>query len=571
VIRLESVAYRPPRAPGGAEPPLLLGPIEFAAAPGTSHLLLGANGSGKTTLIRILSGLAAPTQGRYVLYGEAIRVGPEGRSLWPAVGVLFEEPDPQFLADTVEAEVAFGLESLGIPREDVRLRTAETLDRHGLAELASRAPQSLSAGEKARTLLAAALAVSPPCLLLDQALSHLDAGTRRELEERLARETIEEGRILVRTHQEPDPPLPGEILHVLGPDGLRPVSQLTPRGVLELQGVPFPLALRVSSLLALERRWPGPLAADAGQVERALGVERAPRRPVAGEPGAPARKRTVLALHSVSFRPAGAKAPIVAEVSFEIQEGEIVAIVGRSGSGKTTLLKIACGLAEATDGTVRREHPAVPRVRPLALALEYPERQLFGRTVLEDVAALLWVDGIPAEERARSACRALREVGLDPDRFGGRFPLSLSEGEKRRTALAGAMVEPPLLLLLDEPTAGLDPDGRKSLIHALRSLRERGRTVLFASHDLDLVGAVADRALVLARDEAGAGRVLGEGTSGEVLRDPTLLTRAGIPEPEFVRLERALRGAGLLAPSQVRDSESLLDALARGAVPASGG
>jgi ABC-type multidrug transport system ATPase subunit len=175
------------------------------------------------------------------------------------------------------------------------------------------------------------------------------------------------------------------------------------------------------------------------------------------------------------------------------------------------------------------------------------------------------VDGAPAEERARSGRRAMAEVKLDPDRFAERSPLSLSEGEKRRAALAGALVEPPHILLLDEPTAGLDPDGRRALAAAIQGLRERGRTVMLASHDLDFVGAVADRIVVLGRDEAGSGRPLAQSASREVLRNARLLAEAGLPTPEFVRLERAFRLAGFLAAAPVRDQESLLDALARGA------
>ncbi|HMI32089.1 MAG TPA: AAA family ATPase, partial [Candidatus Limnocylindrales bacterium] len=170
--------------------------------------------------------------------------------------------------------------------------------------------------------------------------------------------------------------------------------------------------------------------------------------------------------------------------------------------------------------------------------------------------------GIPAEERVRSARRAMAEMGLDPDRFAERFPPSLSEGEKRRAALAGVLVEPPQILLLDEPTAGLDPEGRRALGDVLRALRERGRTVLFASHDLGFVAAIADRVVVLGR---GGTSVIGEGTPMEIWRDQRVLDRAGIPEPDFLRLERALGAAGLLAATPVRDEESLLESLARGA------
>jgi energy-coupling factor transporter ATP-binding protein EcfA2 len=278
-----------------------------------------------------------------------------------------------------------------------------------------------------------------------------------------------------------------------------------------------------------------------------------------GGPGA-------LAMRGVAWVPAQAGAsPVLSGLDLEVARGEIVALIGRSGSGKTTALKLAAGLIDPTAGTIHRDRPSVPRVRPVALALEYPERQLFGRTVIEDVAALLWVEGIPAGERVRSARRAMAEMGLDPDRFAERFPPSLSEGEKRRAALAGVLVEAPQILVLDEPTAGLDPEGRRALGGVLRALRERGRAVLLASHDLAFVAAIADRVVVLAR---GGTSVLGEGSPMEVWRDHGLLDRAGIPEPDFVRLERALHAAGLLTAAPVRDEESLLESLARGSAAA---
>jgi len=556
MIRLEGVSYR-----------TILVSVDFSAMPGSSHLLLGPNGSGKTTLIRILAGLHEPTAGGFRLDGEAIRVGREGRSLWPRVAALFEEPDPQFLTDTVEAEVAFGLESLDLPASEIRERSMRSMEDLGIARLAARATQSLSAGEKARTLLAAAQAGRPRCLLLDQSLAHLDPGSRRELEGRVVRDALEGQGIVIRTHQESDPPFPGEALHLIEGGAIRSLSQLTPRAVLDQTRVPFPLALRVSALLASMGRWSGPLVADVEDLARSLG----------GDPEmhseAPLRKMPEgrlppgLVMSGIRWSPDGPRAaPVVDGVDFAIGGGRIGAILGRSGTGKSTLLKLAAGVLRPTEGSIHVPAPSVPRVRSVALALEYPERQLFGRTVLEDVAALLWIEGIPAEERARSARRAMAEVGLDPGRFEDRFPITLSEGEKRRAALAGVLIEPPQLLLLDEPTAGLDPEGRRALAQVLRALKERGRTVLLASHDLAFVASVADHVVVLGHDPSGEGpgRQLAQGEPARVLRDEALMKNAGLPVPDFIRLENLLLDAGLLGAGRVWDEESLLEALARG-------
>src|SRR5205823_2046561 len=141
--RLEEVSFTAPRRPGGGPPRTLLGPVDFTAPPGSSHLLLGSNGSGKTTLIRILAGLTRPSAGRYLLEGGETRVGSEGRSLWPFVAALFEEPDPQFLSDRVEAEVAFGLESLRLERREIQERARRAMEDLAIESLAARAPQGL--------------------------------------------------------------------------------------------------------------------------------------------------------------------------------------------------------------------------------------------------------------------------------------------------------------------------------------------------------------------------------------------------------------------------------------------
>jgi len=239
-----------------------------------------------------------------------------------------------------------------------------------------------------------------------------------------------------------------------------------------------------------------------------------------------------------------------------------VSLLGESGSGKSTILKLAAGLMAPTSGSIRRVGAGNGQGRPTALALEYPERQLFGRTVEEDVTATLWVEGVPAAERRARGREAMELVGLDPDRFAPRIPLTLSEGEKRRVALASFLAEPPRVLLLDEPTAGLDPGGRRAIASIVRGLSARGHAIMMASHDLDFVSGIADRIVVLGREAPEPGRVLGEGTPPAIWRNRTLLDHAKLPSPDFVMAEEALRGPAFPAFGPVRDAESLLAALA---------
>lgn len=568
MIRLEAVSASMPPAPGETAPRVIFSDLEQTFAPGECHVVLGSNGSGKTTLVRLLAGLLRPSSGRVLLDGIPIGLDGAGSSLWPRVAALFEEPDPQFLTESVEAEVAFGLESMALPPEEIRDRTATAVVAFRLAGFERRAPHLLSAGEKARTLLAAVMAAAPGALLLDQSLAHLDPGTRRDLEAGLARDANAERRLIIRTHQDADPPHPGERLHALHDGALIDVSRLTPRSVLGAERIPFPLAMRVSALLAQHGLWRGPLAAVAESLAAGLVV---PIGDEGLEPRADGAATGIhhgdatIALRGVSWapRPRRTMHPVIEGVDLAIRRGEILALVGMSGTGKTTVLKLAAGLMEPTSGAIDRAPAAVGRTRSTALALEYPERQLFGRTVGEDVAAILWVDGVAAGERKALARDALHAVGLDPDRFEGRVPVTLSEGEKRRAALASLLAAPPHTLLLDEPTAGLDPEGRRALARIFRGLSERGRAIMFASHDLDFASGVADRIVVLGRDGHGTGSVLGEATQDALWRNHALLERAALPMPGYRSVEALLRRAGLLAAGSIRDAESLFDALVR--------
>ena len=497
MIRLEAASASVPDLAGGA-PRVVLRDLDATFGSGETHRILGANGSGKSTLIRLLAGLRAPASGRILLDGAPLA---SRGSLWPRVAVLFEEPDPQFLTESVEAEIAFGLESLALPPSEIRAKTHEALESLDLERLTRRDPLTLSGGEKARVLLAAALAARPGALLLDQALAHLDPGTRREIEARLVRDSESRGLLVVHARQDREPLHPGEHVH----------------------------EIREGRLIRV---------AEAGGLPEApgLGAEFRPRAEAARVGGG----AVAIALEGVRWRPGrGGHGFELHDFTLEVRRGETVALVGRSGTGKTTILKLAAGLLDPVSGCVRTTpaestapHPeGTRRARETGLALEYPERQLFGRTVGEDVAAILWVDGVPEAERRSRVRAAMESVGLDPAVFEERAPATLSEGEKRRAALAGLLADPPRAILLDEPTAGLDREGRRALAAALEQCRARGHAILLASHDLEFVAHMADRVVVMdPRD--GRGAILADGNPADVLADVPRMSKAGLPVVE---------------------------------------
>ena len=191
-------------------------------------------------------------------------------------------------------------------------------------------------------------------------------------------------------------------------------------------------------------------------------------------------------------------------LSFSVEDGSFTGVLGLSGSGKTTLLRILCGLLEPQSGSVRVDG------RP-AIAFQFPENQLFRDTVVDDVMYGPLNMGLDAQDARTRAEQALAKVGLDPAETGNRSPFSLSGGEKRRAALAGVIAMEPDVLLVDEPTAGLDPSGVQAVLKCLEDLNRAGKTVVMVSHDPDVLSRCCSHVIVLED-----GRIADQGTPSEV-------------------------------------------------------
>ncbi|HEY8487063.1 MAG TPA: energy-coupling factor transporter ATPase [Limnochordales bacterium] len=244
--------------------------------------------------------------------------------------------------------------------------------------------------------------------------------------------------------------------------------------------------------------------------------------------------------------------PALVDVSFTIEEGEFVALLGPTGSGKSTLVQHLNGLLRPPPGTVwvfgmdvgRRGTDLSQVRRRVGLVFQYPEYQLFEETVLQDVAFGPRNLGVQEQEALERARRALRRVGLDPDVYGNRSPFELSGGQRRRAALAGVLALESPVLVLDEPTAGLDPRGRQELMELLRELNREGTTVVLVTHSMEEVARVARRALLLSR-----GRLVADCPVDSLFYDHGDLVRSvGLRVPETVELVQALRRRG--APIQ---------------------
>jgi energy-coupling factor transport system ATP-binding protein len=404
--------------------------VSLDVEPGEFVVLLGTSGSGKSTLLRALSGLVPHFHGgRFA--GRVTVDGSDTRVVRPAelagtVATLFQDPEDQVVFTRVAAEVAFGLENLGVAPLDIQSRALAALSVVGAEHLAERAVAELSGGELQRVCLASALALEPRLLLLDEPSSQLD----RDAAEALFEHARAQGCAVVVAEQRPDLPLEHADRVVFLRDG-RIVDDL-------------PSA------------WTDP---PPQVTKRRLGEE------------------DVVRLESVSFAYAGGP-PVLVEQSLTLRRGEVVVLVGPNGVGKTTIAKLATGLLQPGAGRVVRWGRA-------AYLPQDPGRYLVSETALQEVALAA------GDVRARSA---LATLGLEL--FSARHPRDLSSGERERLALATVVAVDPDLLVLDEPTRGVDPE-RKLELAALLRAQAAGRATLVVTHDRSFATAVADRTVAL--------------------------------------------------------------------------
>ncbi len=439
VARSLVVAY-----PGrDAGEPAACGPLDIVIAPGGFLTLIGDNGRGKSALLATLAGLIAPVSGSVAIGGLDPFAASTRRAARLDIGVVFQEPETQHLTDAVEREIAFPLENLGWTREAITGRVEELLAALGLGSIRRAAPAHLSGGEAQRVALAAAIAPRPRLLLLDEPASYLDPPGRAALVAALTPLRAAGTAVVWSACARRESPDAGATLD-LGPgDGCMASSPVAD------QGVATGSLLWEGTGLALTRR-------DARGTTRLWGG-----------------------------------------LDLQIATGHRLLLRGDNGTGKTALLDLLAGLISTRaggglEGTFRVATPdgvPPPRLRYLT---QFPESQLFAATVAGDVG--FGLPGPDASVRERVAA-ALTAVGLDPRGILERSPDSLSLGERRRVALAGALSGEPDVLLLDEPTAGLDDSGRLALERALQGWAAgrggtapdgapvRPRTLVVASHD----------------------------------------------------------------------------------------
>jgi energy-coupling factor transport system ATP-binding protein len=473
--------------------------VSLTVPEGELALVIGRTGSGKSTLLRTINGLVphftgGTLAGRVMVNGRDTRKY-RPRDLADVVGIVGQDPMAGFVTDTVEDELAYSMESLGVAPDVMRRRVEETLDLLGLADVRDRALTSLSGGQRQRTAIGAALTSHPAVLVLDEPTSALDPQAAEEVLAALQRLVHDLGVTVVMAEHRLERVIQYADRVIEVPGGSAPVTT----GIPVEQMATAPVAPPVVELGRLAGWSPLPLSVrDARRAAVALRgtlTDQAPVRRLQPEQDAPELARcnelvvgygSVVALRGVSL---------------SIKAGEIAALMGRNGAGKSTLLNTLVGLVTPRSGraTVAGADPRRTRpkelVKAVGLVPQEPADLLYAATVADECASADADFGVPPGRCWKLLTR------LAPDIDDRMHPRDLSEGQRLCLALAVVLCGAPPLLLLDEPTRGLDYGAKRRLTSILRELAAAGHAVLLSTHDVEMVAEVATRVLVLADGE----------------------------------------------------------------------
>lgn len=539
--------------------------------------ILGHNGSGKSTLAKHINGLLVPTEG--TLWVDHMDTASDA-DIWnirQKAGMVFQNPDNQIIGTVVEEDVGFGPENLGVPTEDIWKRVDESLQAVGMTAYRHHSPNKLSGGQKQRVAIAGVMAMHPKCIVLDEPTAMLDPNGRKEVLKAVRELNKKEGvTVILITHY---------MEEVVFADDVYVMD----RGQIVMHGVPREIFSRVNqlkkyrldvpqvTLLAYELKEAG-LAIPDGiltipELVEALSKPqihvpegwKLPEATAQKEEKELSQGKESLKLEHVgyTYNPGSAyEMHALKDVNLEIPQGQFVGIIGHTGSGKSTLIQHLNGLMKATSGKLLYEGQNIyedgydmKKLRTqVGLVFQYPEYQLFEVDVLSDVCFGPKNQGLSKEECEKQAREALELVGF-PEKYYKQSPFELSGGQKRRVAIAGILAMHPKVLVLDEPTAGLDPKGRDEILDQVKLLHEKtGMTVILVSHSMEDVAKYVERLIVM-----NDGEKMLDGTPEEVFRHYKELEAVGLAAPQVTYVMHDLKEKGFDVSADATTVEEAAD------------
>ena len=573
-----------------------LSALNFSIEAGSFVCILGHNGSGKSTLAKLFNALQLPTEGTILVSGMDSR---EEKNICPIrreVGMVFQNPDNQIIASVVEEDVGFGPENIGLPTDEIWQRVNNALSAVHMEAYRLKSPNHLSGGQKQRVAIAGTLAMEPKTIVLDEPTAMLDPSGRKEVLESVLELKRKKGiSIILITHYMEEAVDADRILLMdsgkLVMDGSpREVFQnverlkeyrmdvpLIPELAHKLQKKGFPIEKTILKKEELEEEL-FKLKEEGFSLQENFTAPELPglselssEKPEAGDYIVEVNHLSAIFQEGTAMESFALK-----DLSMKIRRGSLTAVIGHTGSGKSTLVQHLNGLIKAKSGEIFvsfRENPPLVKsgksflffkgkktviekkgrlslseegfdYRALrfkvGLVFQYPEYQLFEETVLADVMFGPLNQGKTREDAEALAKDALASLGIGEELYA-KSPFELSGGQKRKVAIAGVLAMGPELLILDEPTAGLDPAGRDELFEEIAGLRKNyAMTILLVSHSMDDVARYADEVLVLHQGELKL-----EGTVEEVFSKKEELESMGLGLPQIRALLFDLKKNGL--------------------------
>lgn len=520
MIQIQNVTYTYPNSNAPA-----LDGVTMQIEAGQFLLLAGSSGSGKTTLLRCLNGLVphfsgGKISGRVDIQGvDAVVEGP--RVLSQYVGFVAQNPEGHALLDKVEPEIAFALENAAVPQQEMRVRVEEVLDLLDLTPLRDRPIVSLSGGERQRVAIAAVLALRPQILLLDEPTSQLDPKSAEDVLRSLVRLNEDLGLTIILAEHRLERVLRYADRLVFMENGRIIVDDWLRDALIKIPHLP-PLA-RLGRALEWD---PLPVTVKEGRryASRLILGEPLSHTSRVGEWQAAADIPSLLEVNDLHFSYDGS--PVLNGISMQIHKGEVLAVMGRNGSGKSTMLKCVMGLLQAESGDIRfkgkqtKGRDTADLAREIAYLPQNPNDLLFAESVDDEIQITLNNHGV---KDVAGKEHLLKELGLDKMRSA--YPRDLSTGQRQRVALGAVTVTQPTLLLLDEPTRGLDVQTKGKLIDIWRKWLDQGMGILLVTHDVELSAQIADTVIILSQ-----GEVIASGPTAEVLSGSPLFA------PQIARL-----------------------------------
>ena len=468
-------------------------------------------------MAKLLNAQIIPTDGEIEIFGINTKNEERVWDIRQKCAMVFQNPDNQLVATVVEEDVAFGPENLGVPSEEIRQRVDEALKIVEMEEYKKHSPHMLSGGQKQRVAIAGILSMKPEVIIFDESTAMLDPIGRKDIMNTILKLNREENKtIMYITHYMEEAVLADRVI-VLN------------EGKIEFDNCPKKVFSNVETLRELGLSVPQVTDRIFGEKIKIMDIN----------------------FKNVSFI-YGEKTPFeklaLDNIDLTIKKGEFVGIIGHTGSGKSTLIQHFNGILKPTSGDVfigdmntKDKELAKSGLRyKIGLVFQYPEYQLFEETIEKDIAFGPRNMGLSEEEVTERVKEAMEIVGLDYETKKDKSPFEISGGQKRRVAIAGILAMKPDILILDEPTAGLDPMGRDELFFQIKNLYEKNNiTIVLISHSMEDVAKLVNRIIIM-KD----GHIHLDKKTKEAFSDVDDLKKVGLNVPQITELMDVLRKNG---------------------------